>query len=155
MMERLDRFVPPGMTALRIKVATVTAIVLSLLFSLGFLASYHQELAELKRQMEYPVFHGLTITPFRDLIIFPMIAFHISVLLPLTHVPGLYGYFYQDSKSIYLMKRLNNPMELHLRCLVLPLGAMVLTAAIGMIVYWLYYLIYMTCTPEILLPANL
>ena len=57
MMERLERFVPPGMTAFRIKVATVTAIVLSLLFSLGFLASYNQELAELKRQMEYPVFH--------------------------------------------------------------------------------------------------
>ena len=154
-MERLDRFVPPGMNTFRIKIATVVAIVFSFLFSLGFLASYNQELAELKRQMEYPVYSGLTMTPFRDLIAFPMIVFHIAVLTPLLHIPGLYGYFYQESKSVYIMKRLNSPMELHLRCLVLPLLCMLLIAVIGAMMYWLYYLVYVTCTPEILLPANL
>ena len=154
-MERLDRFVPPGMNTFRIQIATVVAIVFSFLFSLGFLASYNQELAELKRQMEYPVYSGLTMTPFRDLIAFPMIVFHIAVLTPLLHIPGLYGYFYQESKSVYIMKRLNSPMELHLRCLVLPLLCMLLIAVIGAMMYWLYYLVYVTCTPEILLPANL
>ena len=154
-MERLDRFVPPGMNTFRIKIATVVAIVFSFLFSLGFLASYNQELAELKRQMEYPVYSGLTMTPFRDLIAFPMIVFHIAVLTPLLHIPGMYGYFYQESKSVYIMKRLNSPMELHLRCLVLPLLCMLLIAVIGAMMYWLYYLVYVTCTPEILLPANL
>ena len=154
-MERLDRFVPPGMNIFRIQIATVVAIVFSFLFSLGFLASYNQELAELKRQMEYPVYSGLTMTPFRDLIAFPMIVFHIAVLTPLLHIPGLYGYFYQESKSVYIMKRLNSPMELHLRCLVLPLLCMLLIAVIGAMMYWLYYLVYVTCTPEILLPANL
>ena len=154
-MERLERFLPPGMNTFRIKIVTVLAIVFSFLFSLGFLGSYNQELAVLKRQMEYPVYAGLTMTPFRDLITFPMIAFHIAVLTPLLHIPGMYGYFYQESKSVYIMKRLKSRMELHLRCLVLPLLCMLLIAFIGAMMYWLYYLVYFTCTPEILLPANL
>ncbi|NLW70628.1 MAG: hypothetical protein GX061_06060 [Eubacteriaceae bacterium] len=59
-----------------------------------------------------------------------------------------YLYFYRSSKSIYLMKRLKNPFELHIRCFALPLVAcagcvvaMAVTAAV-------YGLIYRLVTPK-------
>ena len=155
MMERLKRFAPPGMDLFRLRLLNAVALAVSIVFSMGFLISYSQELSELKRNMEYPVYAGLSITPFRDLIEVPMIVFRIAFFLPLLNLPDLYGYFVQDAKSIYVMKRLRNAGELHLRCLTLPLLSMLLMAAAGVTVYLLYYLIYMTCTPEILLPANL
>ena len=44
-----------------------------------------------------------------------------STLLLLSNIIPNYLYFHKDSKSIFLMHRLADPMELHRRCITLPL----------------------------------
>lgn len=154
-MEKLKRFAPPGMGISGVRVWTIGTIVVSTLFSMIFLMEYFEELNELKRNMEYPVFAGITMTPFADLIYSPMAVFRLSPMVPLLYTTAHYQYFYQDTKSIYIMKRLKSPWEMHIRCLVLPVLGAVLVVAAGCAVYWVYNLIYYACTPEILLPANL
>lgn len=154
-MERLDRFAPPGMDTSRQRWAVVSVIVISLFFSISFLVEYAEKLRELRANMEDPVYAGMTMTPFRDLIVFPMLMFRMAPVVPLLNIPGNYLYFYQETKSIYVMKRLRSSLELHLRCLVLPIAGMFLVIGAGCIVYLFYYLIYYFCTPEIFLPAIL
>lgn len=155
MMERLDRFSPPGMGAAGIRRWTIGAIVVSAFFSLIFLNNYLTELGELRRNMQYPVYAGVTMPYFRDLIVTPMAVFRLAPMVPLLFTPINYLYFYQESHSIYLMKRLKSNREIHIRCLVLPVIGAVLVIAAGCVVYGLYWLIYRYCTPEILLPLNL
>ena len=66
-----------------------------------------------------------------------------------------YSYFYQGSRSIYLMRRLPNRFELPRRCLTLPVAAILICmlAALGNGV--LYYGIYRLLTPVECLPAGL
>lgn len=154
MMEKLDRFAPPGMDTTRMHLGTCFAIIFSAAFSLIFLRNYFSELRELLRRMENPVYPGMTMTPFSDLIVFPMVVFRMAPIVPLLDIPARYAYFFQETKSIYLMKRLRSPKELLIRCLVLPMAGALLIIVLGCAVYLLYYLIYMTCTPEILLPAK-
>lgn len=59
-----------------------------------------------------------------------------------------YASYYLESKSIYLMKRLPNPMERHLRCVILPLtgAAAILVATLAALL--IYFAIYMAATPD-------
>lgn len=154
-MERLKRFAPPGMGINGIRAWTIGAIAVSMFFSLFFLLEYFSELSELRRMMEYPVYRGTTVAPFSDLIYAPMAVFRLAPVVPLLYSATYYEYFYRETKSIYIMKRLRSPLEFHIRCLILPVLGALLVVAAGLAVYGLYYLIYMTCTPESLLPANL
>lgn len=154
-MERLKRFVPPGMGISSIRRWTVGAIVIAAMFSMCFLTEYVTQLAELKKAMEQPVFSGLTMKPFADLIVYPMILFRLAPFVPILHIPSMYAYYFQETKSIYVMKRLKSPLELHLRCFALPVAGTALVIVAGYAAYFFYQLIYYTCTPEILLPASL
>lgn len=154
-MEKLKRFAPPGMILSGIRRWTVGAIAIAAMFSLCFLTEYVTQLAELKKAMEQPVFSGLAMKPFADMIVVPMLLFRLAPVVPLLHIPSMYGYYSQETRSIYVMKRLQNPFEMHLRCLALPAAAAVLVIVAGCAVYLFYQFIYYTCTPEILLPASL
>ena len=63
-----------------------------------------------------------------------------------------YLYYYQDSKSIYLMRRLPDRWEMHRRNVVLPLAAIVIGFLTEMVVLLLYYGIYVICTPTQCMP---
>lgn len=58
-----------------------------------------------------------------------------------------YRYYYQDSKSIYLMRRLPNRFELHKRALVLPFLELLLVVITVFLLVVLYYNIYLLVTP--------
>lgn len=67
---------------------------------------------------------------------------------------GIYHYHYhsQDSKPIYLMRRLPSSWELHIRCLGIPvMGAVGAMAILGVLTV-AFYLIYYFCTPAQCLP---
>ena len=65
-----------------------------------------------------------------------------------------YLYFFQESKSIYTMRRLHSGWELHLRCWMLPaLGALLLLLCSALLT-GLYALHYFTVTPPELLPVQ-
>lgn len=59
-----------------------------------------------------------------------------------------YTSFSQGSKSIYLMRRLPDPWELHKRCLTLPLLGAVTALVLGFLVLLLYFGIYEMTTPD-------
>lgn len=59
-----------------------------------------------------------------------------------------YRYHYQKSKSIYLMKRLPAKNELRKRCLALPVAGAVIAAVTALLLTAIYYISYITMTPE-------
>lgn len=64
-----------------------------------------------------------------------------------------YVYHRQDSKSIYLMRRLPSRWELHRRCLTLPLIAILICLLTAIILLLLFYGTYNVFTPkECLMP---
>lgn len=153
-MGKLERYAPPGMGIKGIRFWTIGAITVSFLFSMMFLLEYFSVLNELRRNMEYPVYAGVTMTPFSDLIYTPMAVFRLAPMVPLLYTVSHYLYFYQETKSIYIMKRLKSPWQMHIRCVALPILGAILVAAAGCAVYGIYWMIYRFCTPEILLPAG-
>ena len=154
-MARLNRFSPPGMDLGSLRRWTIGTILIAAFFSLSFFYGYVDQLTILQDQMKYPVYAGLTMQPFGDLVLVPMLLFRLAPLVPLLFIPTHYLYYFQESKSVYLMQRVRNPLEIHLRSITLPiLGAAVVIGA-GCAVYLFYQLIYYTCTPEVLLPASM
>lgn len=74
--------------------------------------------------------------------VYPYLAVGMGIFVFLN-----YRYFYRESKSVYLMKRIGRPTELHLRCWTLPvLGAAALLAA-RTALELVYYLTYRLLTP--------
>ncbi len=65
-----------------------------------------------------------------------------------------YTYFWKGSKSIYLMKRLPDKMEIHKRALTLPLIALALCVGAAIFLLVLYYGLYILATPKQCLPSN-
>lgn len=59
-----------------------------------------------------------------------------------------YHYHSQKSKSIYLMKRLPAKNELRKRCLTIPMTGLLITAATAAALTAIYYICYITMTPE-------
>ena len=63
-----------------------------------------------------------------------------------------YFYHYQDSRSIYTMKRLPDRWELWRRCLTLPFWTVIISGVLVLLLTGVYYLIYLKCTPAGCLP---
>lgn len=63
-------------------------------------------------------------------------------------------YHYQNSKSIYLMKRLPKKSEYYVRCLTLPLTGIILCAVTVVLLVNIFYLIYITQIRPEFLPEN-
>ncbi|MDY3239944.1 MAG: hypothetical protein SOW80_07465 [Anaerovoracaceae bacterium] len=77
-----------------------------------------------------------------------MFLFHVILfLILLGRIAGNYASFYRGSKSIYLMKRLPDPMERHRRCLALPLAGTAVIALTALIVLLICYTVYLLFTP--------
>ena len=64
----------------------------------------------------------------------------------------MYFYHYQESRSIYTMKRLPNRWELWRRCLTLPTAFLLLCGVVTAVLTLLYWLIWRFCTPIRCLP---
>lgn len=58
-----------------------------------------------------------------------------------------YRYHYNESKSVYLMKRLSNPWEFHRRCISVPLLGMVCGGILAVAMIGLFYIYYSTFVP--------
>lgn len=71
----------------------------------------------------------------------------VMVVLAVYH----YSYHFQISKSIYTMLRLPQKHDLAKRCLAIPVVYFVITVCIALILTGIYYLAYITLTPEVAL----
>lgn len=75
-------------------------------------------------------------------------GFLAFLIIPIFYAVLHYTYHYNDSKSIYLMKRLPEKNELHIRCLALPLIYIAVSLFCALLLLLLYYLFYITFTPD-------
>ena len=151
----LERYAPAGFPIMQEIKVFIWTLGISAIFSMGFLIRYFDARNEL---------YDITITGQKVLNIDAVMP-HMSVLvgnafigfylLSLLALAGaIYHYLFhsQGSKSIYLMRRLPNRWEFHKRCLTLPILAIVAGFLCALLLYLLYYLIYMCCTPTMCLP---
>ena len=150
---------PPGMNIEGEKVFFGVGLAISFLYSLTFLGRYVQarmELFAITKLNSSPVTEWKpegTMEVFSVLLGNALRGFPLLALSMLGFVIVHYVYFWQGSKSIYLMKRLPNRMEIHKMAWSYPIKAMMLSIGCAFVLLVLYYGVYRIATPkECLLP---
>ena len=78
-------------------------------------------------------------------------GFLVVILIALATIGMHYIYHYQESKSIYTMRRLPSRWELHRRCLTLPVVAIVVYLIMAFAILLILYTAYMKITPDVCL----
>jgi len=145
-----DRYVPLGISGTETRNNLITALAAASVWSMGFLLRFSEAKQELffrngKRT-------GFPIAPFHELVGNAWLFFGILALSMVFTVVYFYFYHYQDSRSIYTMKRLPDRWELWRRCLTLPFWTVILSGGLVLLLTGVYYLIYLKCTPAGCLP---
>ena len=154
----LQRSFPPGYDNKKELISTSIAFIFVIAISvIGFISSFSNE-----RRMLYirlgnelilnesktmPDFVLLIANRFRP---FPTIALMIFTFTAANH----YIHHKVESNSLYLMKRLPTKLELHKRCLVMPLMYTLMLSIIAFILLLIFYTIYMKFTPSACLAPN-
>lgn len=147
----LSRYTPPGFDSRYELRLFLAGTALATLHSLSFLSRFANAKSHLYGQMgtERYLLPGAVMPDFHILLGNALTGF---LVLALFWVPVFvtvhYTYHWQDSKSVYLMRRLPNRWEFHRRCLTLPLSVALLCLAVAAILLLVYYGIYMAATPE-------
>ena len=151
------RYAPLGINLSPERRFFVGGIVCSFAYSLQFLIRYgnsHSSLYTWVRN-ERVLLPNAVMEDFYILLGSSLLGFAIVALCSLAIIIYHYAYHWQGSKSIYLMKRLPNRLELHRRCLTLPLLAALMSLLVAAILLLAYYGIYVACTPkECFLPGQ-
>jgi len=83
-----------------------------------------------------------------------IVAISLVILFCLIAIASRYRYYHQDSKSIYLMRRLPDRAELHRSCLVQPLLRVALVLVVMAVLLLIFYTVYMNQVPEECLQPN-
>ncbi len=90
---------------------------------------------------------GAIMRNFPELLDKALFGFLIVAICMMVFIIIHYGFHYQGSKSIYLMKRLPDKWELHRRCITLPLVGIGICLITAFLLLLLYYAVYMIVTP--------
>ena len=78
-------------------------------------------------------------------------GFLVVILVAIATIGMHYIYHYQESKSIYTMRRLPSRWELHRRCLTLPLIAIAIYLIMAFAILFIFYMAYTNITPDVCL----
>ncbi len=124
----------------------VVSALISLTFCARFMDRYHSlyEMTETGRVL----IPGAQMESFASLMSGVLLGFLIMALAMIPLAAYHYGYHFQGSKSIYLMRRLPSKHELARRCLTVPVLGVLLAAAAAFLLVCIYYLMYIVITPE-------
>lgn len=147
----LSRLVPLGIDHERGIRLYITWLIVAALYSLPVLIRYRNCYSQIfwtTGTAQKVLREGAVIAPLNEVLGTHMLGF-AAVALSMAGV-AVYHYIYhrQGSKSIYLMKRLPDRMELHRRCLSLPLIGMAAAIVTGLLFFGIYAAIYFLVTPE-------
>ena len=148
----LTRFSPPGSNLEPLFSFLLGGGFVSFLTSLGYLlkySDYYYDIVDRKTGNFRPF---VKMPPFEEIL--SQYGFRIFAVACIALVVANYLYFFQESKSIYTMRRLRSPWELHLRCWTLPARGALLLLLCSALLTGLYALHYFTVTPPELLPAQ-
>lgn len=133
--------VPPGVCFERERNWGICATAVGLAYSLFyyftrlFLASKKISVQKRLKPEEIP--------GFSELLGNALFLFGVAILCMAALIVYHYLYHYRGSRSIYLMRRLPNPMEFHRRCLFFPVLMMAVNAALAGILYLIFYHAYL------------
>lgn len=146
----LQRLVPPGIDPRKELKWMFGGWMLSFFYSMGLVLRYEQEYRWLfttidKRRV---LQQGVLMPDFADLLGSHLYGFLIVALCMLAVVIYHYVYHRQGSRSIYLMRRLPDSMELHRRCWALPVLCALASILLAFVMLLIYYAIYMLATPD-------
>jgi hypothetical protein len=148
-----SRHAPPGLDLKPETRLFGWGLVLSALFSLQFFARFADAREKLywKNGPWRELIEGAVMPDFAQLLGPSLAGFWVLAACLAALIVVHYAYHYHASRSIYLMRRLPSRWELHRRCLTLPLAGVVLCLAAAFVALVVFYLVYMTFTPDICL----
>ena len=147
---------PPGMDMEAEKLFFGLGMSGAFFYSWTFIWRYMQARAELYLYSEgkYILLEQRVMAKFSDLLGNALLGFLLVAIGLLGFVIFHYAYFWQGSKSIYLMKRLPDKMEIHRQALTFPILALLVCMVTSFLLLVLYYGIYMIATPRQCIPSN-
>ncbi|MBF4695755.1 hypothetical protein [Fusibacter ferrireducens] len=150
MIVKIENYVPVGIDYEQEIKWICIGLIMSTLYSFGFLFSLSREYSALFTGNAFnPVLRKDAIMPdFVELFGHYWIGFLIVVLCMIALFVHHYTYHYQNSKSIYLMRRLPKRWELLKRCVALPLFSSAASMLIALLLMLVYFGIYLSVTPE-------
>ncbi len=135
----------------------LVGLLLAWLWSLGFFGRYlmaYRKLFYLDAWDNSVLNTGAEMEPFWDLAGGSLLGFRLVFLASGLLAWHYYRYHGTGSKSIYLMKRLSDPWELHRRCWSIPLMGMAAAIGAAAVTVGLYALFYARVTPPECLPGR-
>ena len=145
----LSYYLPVGISQRKELTGIGLGLAASGLWSMGFLGRYLASYRRLFLDFDPStgILNGNTMDSFSVLMGNGLAVFCLYWLSLAGLVVWHYLYHRKGAMSIYLMKRLPQPLEYHRRCLLLPLGAAVAGLMLVGLLGGIYYAIYILCTP--------
>ncbi len=95
----------------------------------------------------YRLNHRAVVPDYIDICGFSLYGFFIVVIFSVVMIRAHYHYHYVGTKSIYIMKRINHPNELHRRCLAAPLIEILISIVLMFVLNYIYFAIYRAVLP--------
>ncbi len=149
MIKRIEKMLPVGIPIKKELTGIIIGICFAIIRSLSYFGSYYNyynHLFEHYKDKKVLV-EGRIMADFYVVIDGCFEGFYVVAFLLIALVIFHYAYHYIDSKSIYTMKRLPRKIELHIRCLTVPLISILICIILPLILLLVYYKHYMTVTP--------
>ena len=152
----LSRWAPPGMELRFWKQFFWSGLFFSALYSMTFLMEFKSEWNGLWADVEKKIlWNNARMPAFFELLDKSLFGYLVLSVGMVVMAVYSYGYFYRDSRSIYLMRGLPDRWELHRRCLPLPAVGILICTVTSLVNGMIYYGIYRLFTPVECLPAGL
>lgn len=154
MKEWLKDKVPPGAELDREFGWARNGLIISAVFSFGYFITYWSHYKDLftwrngEKVENLWETYGYYMDAFWDLADFWMVGFLIVIIAMVALSIYHYSSFRSGSQSIYVMKRLPEASELHIRCLTLPVLTILACIIAALLLLIIYYAVYMLATPD-------
>lgn len=151
MKSKLVKYAPPGYDYSIDKNVFLIGLAIASLFSLTYFGHYVRESESLyliTTPTEKILNPNAIMMDFVYILDISLLGYFILAVCLLLLVVLRYLYYYQYSKSIYLMKRLPDKFDMHRRCVTMPLLLALICLGIAFFVLLLYFAHYMIFTPD-------
>lgn len=145
----MKNYAPPGLDIEKEETSWVACMVLATCWCMRFLfryLDYRSQLFEIRGSRKILI-EGAKMPNFEFLTKDLFEVFGVVLIFCALTIVYHYYYHYQGSKMMYLMRRLPNKWEVHLRCFTLPVVAGVITILYMLVLRLLFFAIYYWCTP--------
>ncbi|MBQ9112175.1 MAG: hypothetical protein IJY08_01180 [Clostridia bacterium] len=156
--DRLEALTPPGISPRRLLGMLAAGAALSVVRSFEFLIKLYDALRTVfdyhPQTGEPIIIEGRRMPMFWALAEQSFIGFAIAAAVALAFIGYYYASYRMGSRSIYLMRRLPHPWEMHKRALTLPVMGALAMLLLGALTVLVYLGIYMLVTPEAVLTAG-